>query len=247
MEEITGEMDMRKIILNHEPLFDYVSNHTGIKMTKPSDIQRLYYVLETRIAYDLSVPEWAEGIFPDGEMYNVTLLQYDLLSRTKIQKQLDGGTFLKEVIINALKYIEKNITEERKIMMYSGDDENIVGILKAMNLWSPHIPSEASSLIFELYFDNETETHGLRINYYTGIYEENIVLTLPKCSEICPLDVFSSLIFDSIPIDEEILCEWTDNSLQLNMTFKDNSGNLLFHQSSHIVLFIILLTTVSYL
>lgn len=50
MEEITGEMDMRKIILNHEPLFDYVSNHTGIKMTKPSDIQRLYYVLETRVS-----------------------------------------------------------------------------------------------------------------------------------------------------------------------------------------------------
>ncbi|KAK2588039.1 hypothetical protein KPH14_004109 [Odynerus spinipes] len=224
IEETNEERDMERIILHHAPLFDYISNHTGAKVTKPSDIECLYNILETRVAYNLSVPRWADGIFPDGEMYNVTLLQYDLLSRTKIQKQLGGGTFLKEVIINALKYIQGNITGERKIIMYSGDDRNIVGILKAMNLWSPHIPSEAASLIFELYFNNETAQYGVRINYYTGLYEENIPLILPNCSEICPLDVFSRTVFNSIPINEETLCEWTDNALPLNATFENSSG-----------------------
>lgn len=99
-------------------------------------------------------------------MYNVTLLQYDLLSKTTIQKQLNGGTFLKEIIVNALKYIQGNITQDRKIMMYSGDDRNIVGILKAMNLWSPHIPSEATSLIFELYFNNVTTKYGMKVRIF---------------------------------------------------------------------------------
>lgn len=99
-------------------------------------------------------------------MYNVTLLQYDLLSKTTIQKQLNGGTFLKEIIVNALKYIQGNITEDRKIMMYSGDDRNIVGILKAMNLWSPHIPTEATSLIFELYFNNVTSKYGIKVRIF---------------------------------------------------------------------------------
>lgn len=99
-------------------------------------------------------------------MYNVTLLQYDLLSKTTIQKQLNGGTFLKEIIVNALKYIQGNITEDRKILMYSGDDRNIVGILKAMNLWSPHIPTEATSLIFELYFNNVTSKYGIKVRIF---------------------------------------------------------------------------------
>lgn len=240
LEETNGEIDMEKAILHHGPLFDYISNHTGTKVTKPSDIEYLYNILETRVAYNLSIPEWADGIFPDGEMYNVTLLQYDLLLKTKIQKQLGGGTFLKEIIINALEYIRGNMTEERKIMMYSGDSRNIVGILKAMNMWSPHIPSEATSLIFELYLNNNTKTYGIKINYYTGIYEENIRLILPKCSEICPLDAFSNIVFNSIPIDEELLCEWTNESY-LNVTFENRSNSLSFHKWLHTLLFISLI------
>lgn len=108
------------------------------------------------------LPNWAIDVFPDGTMYNVTLLEYDLLSTTPIQKQLNGGTLLEEIIGNSLKYIIGDIPKERKMMLYSGDARNIVGVLKNLDLWSPHIPNEAA-LIFELYFDNDTDIYGIKV------------------------------------------------------------------------------------
>lgn len=111
-----------------------------------------------------SLPYWADEIFPDGGMYNVTLLEYDLLSKTPLQRQLNGGTILKEIIANSLNYIRGEMPNERKLMIYSGNDRNIVAILKSLDLWSPHIPNEAASIIFEMHFDNETRRHGIKVS-----------------------------------------------------------------------------------
>jgi len=112
------------------------------------------------------LPNWAIDVFPDGIMYNVTLLEYDLLSATPLQRQLNGGIFLGEIIGNSLKYIIGDIPKERKMMLYSGDARNIVGVLKNLDLWSPHIPNEAAALIFELYFDNVTNIYGIKVTFY---------------------------------------------------------------------------------
>lgn len=96
-------------------------------------------------------------------MYNVTLLEYDFLSETVLQRQLNGGTLLEEIIGNSLKYVTGDIPRERKIMMYSGDNRNLVGVLKNLNLWSPHIPNDAASLIFELYYDNDLRQYGIKV------------------------------------------------------------------------------------
>lgn len=112
-----------------------------------------------------TLPSWAINVFPDGAMYNVTLLEYDLLSTTSLQKQFNGGTFLKEIIGNSLQYKIGDLSKERKIILYSGDERNIVGVLKNLNLWSPHIPNEAAALIFELYFNNNTNMYGMKVTF----------------------------------------------------------------------------------
>lgn len=109
------------------------------------------------------LPYWAQDIFPNGGMYNVSLLEYDLLWETPLQKKLNGGAIVREILVNLLMYIKGDIPRKRKLMMYSGNERNIVSVLKSLNLWSPHIPNEAASVIFELYFDNETESHGVKI------------------------------------------------------------------------------------
>lgn len=111
------------------------------------------------------MPNWAIDVFPDGTMYNVTLLEYDLLSTTPLQRQLNGGTLLKEIIGNSLKYKMGDLSKEQKIILYSGDERNIVGVLKNLDLWSPHIPNEAAALIFELYFDNDTNIYGMKVTF----------------------------------------------------------------------------------
>ncbi|XP_011706474.1 PREDICTED: venom acid phosphatase Acph-1-like [Wasmannia auropunctata] len=173
------------------------------------------------------LPSWANDVFPDGTMYNITLLEYDLLSATSLQRQLNGGTLLGEIISNSLSYIIGDIPKERKMMLYSGDARNIVGVLKNLDLWSPHIPNEAAALIFELYFDNDTNIYGMKINYYTGIDDTMIVLSLPNCTDICPLQTLINATIDLIPQDSRSLCGWFIKSLTEDLSEKKefNSSN----------------------
>lgn len=110
-----------------------------------------------------SLPYWARDIFPNGGMYNVSLLEYDLLWETPLQKKLNGGAIVREILVNSLMYMRGDVSRKRKLMLYSGNERNVVSVLKSLNLWSPHIPNEAASVIFELYFDNETEIHGVKV------------------------------------------------------------------------------------
>lgn len=110
------------------------------------------------------MPAWAQDIFPDGEMKNVTLLSYDLLGSTNLQKQLNGGSLLKKIINDSLEYEKNNGTSKRKIFTYSGEELNVIGVLQSMNLWSPHILSPASSLIFEIYYDNTTAQYTVKVS-----------------------------------------------------------------------------------
>jgi hypothetical protein len=96
-------------------------------------------------------------------MYNVTLLEYDLLSISTLQRQLNGGTLLGEIIGNSLRYKVGDIPKERKIMLYSGNQQNIIGVLKNLDSWSPHIPNEAAALIFDLYFDNDINMYEMKV------------------------------------------------------------------------------------
>ncbi|XP_076646054.1 venom acid phosphatase Acph-1 isoform X1 [Halictus rubicundus] len=246
MQTVLTSNEVKSRMLHHTPLLDHVSNYTGVEMQHPSDIALLYAVLETKATLNESLPYWAKDIFPDGDMYNVTLLEYDLLSQTPLQMKLNGGTFIKEILANTLEYIDGVISKQRKLMMYSGNDRNIAGILKALDLWSPHIPSEAASVIFETYYDNETEHYGMKVNYYTGVEGETIPLTIPGCTEICPLDRFINAVFDLLPENSAQLCHWrsvniSDEEILLNDVIYNRSES----QKLYSVLFIVSFLSIS--
>ncbi|XP_031828047.1 venom acid phosphatase Acph-1 [Nomia melanderi] len=245
MKEVLTSDGMKPVMLHHSPLFNFVSNHSGIEIDNPSEITLLYAVLETKASLNESLPYWAEDIFPDGGMYNVTLLQYDLLSQTPLQRQLNGGTLIKEMLTNTIEHIDGRISEERKLMMYSGNDRNIAGLLKSLDLWSPHIPNEAAAVIFETYFDNETEHYGIKINYYTGVEGDTIPLTVPNCTEICPLDTFLDMFFDLIPANAVSLCHRKKiQTVNLEIEWKTDIYNRSESHKPHNVIFIFLFVLV---
>ncbi|OAD56134.1 Venom acid phosphatase Acph-1 [Eufriesea mexicana] len=217
MEKVLNMDEVQEKLSHYSTLFDHVSQNTGVKIQYPSEMALLYAVLETKADLNQSLPYWAKDIFPDGGMYNVSLLQYDLLWQTELQKQLNGGTILKEILANSIMYIQGDIPKQRKLMIYSGNERNIVGILRALNLWSPHIPHEGASVIFELYFDNETISHGIKINYYTGVDDTTVPLKISNCTEICPVRTFLHSVFDLLPQNEERLCNWEKIDLFSNM------------------------------
>ncbi|RLU24855.1 hypothetical protein DMN91_002945, partial [Ooceraea biroi] len=194
----------------------------------PNFLSQMDQMLQTiEVDRNELLPNWAIDIFPDGAMYNVTLLEYDLLSANSLQRQLNGGTLLGEIIGNSLKYKAGDIPKERKILLYSGDQRNIIGVLKNLDSWSPHIPNEAAALIFELYFDNETKIYGMKINYYTGVGGITIPLLLPNCTEICPLQSLVDIAFISMPENPQSLCGWPiKHSIEIEDQFNSTHSNI---------------------
>ncbi|XP_026824418.1 venom acid phosphatase Acph-1-like isoform X1 [Ooceraea biroi] len=243
MDQMLQTIEVQKIIAQHQSLFDYLSQYTKRNISTPSEVALLYATLETMVDRNELLPNWAIDIFPDGAMYNVTLLEYDLLSANSLQRQLNGGTLLGEIIGNSLKYKAGDIPKERKILLYSGDQRNIIGVLKNLDSWSPHIPNEAAALIFELYFDNETKIYGMKINYYTGVGGITIPLLLPNCTEICPLQSLVDIAFISMPENPQSLCGWPiKHSIEIEDQFNSTHSNISasYHTKNLIVSLILL-------
>lgn len=226
MERVLRMETVRERLSHYAALFERVSSSIGMKIQRPSEVALLYAVLETKADLNQSLPQWAQDIFPDGEMYNVSLLEYDLLWETSLQKQLNGGTIVKEILTNSLMYIKGSIPEERKLMAYSGNERNIVSVLKALNLWSPHIPNEGASVIFELYFDDETGDHGVKINYYTGVDGLTVPLKIPNCTQICPIKSFLHSVFDILPQNAQRLCNWEKITSNYTIYSRSTSNTL---------------------
>ncbi|XP_029165957.1 venom acid phosphatase Acph-1-like [Nylanderia fulva] len=224
MDQVLQKTETQKMTVQYQPLFEHLSRYTRRNIRTPTDVALLYAALETMTDRNETLPNWAIDVFPHGAMYDATLLEYDLLSTTPLQKQLNGGTFLKEIIGNSLQYKIGELSAERKMILYSGDERNIVGVLKNLNLWSPHIPNEAAALIFELYFNNDTNMYGMKINYYTGIDGTIIPLILSNCTEICPLRTLINVTFDMIPENPQSLCGWPMED-QLEENKKTDTSN----------------------
>ncbi|XP_012285663.1 venom acid phosphatase Acph-1 [Orussus abietinus] len=199
---------MKEQVSVYKPLFDELNQRTGLTIDQPSEIEGLYITLETMADANQSLPAWSADIFPDGQMYFATLLSYNLSSITKLQKRLNGGALLKKIIDDSVAHLAGNISNDHKIMMYSGDERNVAGILQNLNLWSPHIPSEGAAVIFEVYEINKDDGYSVKVLYYTGVDGEMINLTLSECTELCPLTNFSDILSDVLPTNAKTLCGW---------------------------------------
>lgn len=226
LKNVLRMTDMYGVTKQYSSLLKYLSKNTGIKVERLSEVALLYAALETKADLNQTLPKWAKDIFPHGAMYNASVLLYDTLSESPLQKQLNGGTMLKEIVGNLLKYIQGVIPQQRKIMLYSGNDRNVVGLLKSLDTWSPHIPQEAAAVIFEMHHDNETNAHYVKIIYYTGTDGDAIPLKVRNCTEMCSLKTFLNTYFDVMPESEELLCNWrVPNYYNMTLQPEDKYAN----------------------
>lgn len=90
-------------------------------------------------------------IFPGDQLLNVTLTAYELLSKTTVQKRLNGGSLLKQIIKDSKDKIKGTLHVNRKINVYSGDERNLAGVLAILNISMFDLPDPGAALIFELF------------------------------------------------------------------------------------------------
>lgn len=112
---------------------------------------------------NLTLPSWANGIFPNGTMLNVTYIEDFVLSRTNLQMKLNGGFLLKKMIEDFEILLKGGEIEGKKMIVYCADSELLIGVMHALGIWHPHLPNVASALIFEFYHDNVSRTNEIKV------------------------------------------------------------------------------------
>lgn len=74
-----------------ESLMKNLTRLTGKTIKTTRDIYFLYHALMAQSHSNLTLPEWTESYFPDGELLNATLIEYDVMSFNDQLKRLNGG------------------------------------------------------------------------------------------------------------------------------------------------------------
>ncbi|XP_046741346.1 venom acid phosphatase Acph-1-like isoform X2 [Diprion similis] len=197
----------------HRELFSLIGNQTGLGMRNSEDIAYLYKSLRARASRDLPLPTWTQGIFPNGEMRDVKYLEDSILSRTELQMKLNVGFLIKKILEDSTAQAKGSLTGERKIMMYSGDEDLLIGVMHALGVWKQHVPNPAAALIFEFLKDSVKHTYEMRVLYDVGPNNLTVPLTIPGCKARqndsgCPFEDLTLLLEKILPgdIEDQVLC-----------------------------------------
>lgn len=64
---------------------------TGKNISTPEDLYYLYHTLTAEQSLGLTLPEWTKDIFPRGELWDGTVLSYNIANWTPMLRRLYGG------------------------------------------------------------------------------------------------------------------------------------------------------------
>jgi len=84
--------EVKKKVGEFKNLMEIVSKYTGHNITNMKDLGLLYNTLYAESTMGLRLPEWTQGIFPDGELFNAAILYYELSSYNQLNN-LNGGMY----------------------------------------------------------------------------------------------------------------------------------------------------------
>nr|XP_055379800.1 prostatic acid phosphatase-like isoform X2 [Condylostylus longicornis] len=199
-DEIMNENENIKDLMERSAeLYKNLTEITGLEIKTPDDVSSLYSTLKAEKEYGLTLPKWTMDYFPDKMQENAEL-SYNFNIYTKEMQKIKSGPFIKKMS-NEWKAKRDNTLSPstRKLYIYCGHDSSIVNFLYALGVWKTQFPGYSVMAIFELYSTTEGD-YEVRI-YQKDEGENPIPLTIPGCTEYCPLDKFLELTADIIPED----------------------------------------------
>lgn len=118
------------------------------------------------------------------QILNCTVVKL-LLSFFDFVRLVDiSGPYLRLVTKTMLDFITGTLNDERKIYLYSGHETNVAAVLKALQLYRPHVPEYSSGVILEL--------HEINSEYYIKVCINLQVLVLFKSNidDLCIVSVY---------------------------------------------------------
>ncbi|KAF5300268.1 hypothetical protein FQA39_LY11125 [Lamprigera yunnana] len=175
--------------------YAYLSNSTGLNVQSLAQLSQLYFGLTSEKEWGFELPTWTNEFYP-SYLQEAAIDNYKTLIATPEHNQLYGGPLLKNIIDHLNNTITDSL-ENPKIIVYSGHEINIVGLLSAMKVYNPHVPPYGACIVLELY-DNDA-VKVLYDDYTSSDFKE---LKIEGCESPCPFSAFVNLLKAHLPSDE---------------------------------------------
>uniref|UniRef100_A0A914WAK5 Acid phosphatase n=1 Tax=Plectus sambesii TaxID=2011161 RepID=A0A914WAK5_9BILA len=233
IDQIYRAMEQSAIFKNitqqNQPLFDYLTNATGMHISLASGISSLHDTLFIEQTNNLTMPSWLnDSIW--NQIVNLTQISDDFYfgiyppANTEMIR-LTGGSLLKSVVYQMqLKYNctlnvmdmspACQIQRARKYYVYSAHDTTLAGLLTTFNdehqVLGMLLPKYAASILVELW--NTTSGPQVQILYHPAFEMPyypitNLTSGCPSTSDYCSLDTFVKRSVPYMPVDINAECQ----------------------------------------
>ncbi|XP_065337178.1 prostatic acid phosphatase [Cloeon dipterum] len=196
---------MKKIKAQYQDLYDYLTEHTGKEVQDPINVQYIFNTLWIEQLKNLKLPEWTKKVYPD-RMQELSRLSFTLNAYTTELQRLKGGPLIGEIVNHMKQKVDKTLTPDRKLFLYSAHDTTVANILMTLGLFDAQNPPYTSSILLELH-KLPPEKYFVTILYKNETDRDPYKLSLPGCAFRCPLDDFVKLTSPMIPEDWNAECQ----------------------------------------
>ncbi|XP_011700111.1 PREDICTED: prostatic acid phosphatase [Wasmannia auropunctata] len=203
LEKLLTSPEMEGIRKANAKLFAYLTEHSGDDVSSFKEVEHLYDNLHIETLYNKTLPQWTKSVYPE-KLKPLAVLSFMTGAYNEILKKLKSGPLLKQMIDHMALKAQRTLRPDRKLWIYSAHDQTIGNLLMTLDLYEPHTPPYAATVLIELRTNSENQ-YFVTISY-KNTTEEPLLMTLPGCAPMCPLNDFINLTKNVVPEDWEREC-----------------------------------------
>ncbi|XP_014224950.1 prostatic acid phosphatase [Trichogramma pretiosum] len=215
LQKVLNSPEIKEIEENNAELFAYLSEKTGRKISTLETVNYLYSILYIESLYKKKLPEWTSNVYPEL-LKPLAELSFTTQAYNKILQRFKSGPLLKEMINHMVLKSKNALTPDRKVWVYSAHDDTVANLMMTLNVFEPHCPPYAATLLVELRL-HPIVGHAVTVSYKNSS-DEPTLLTIPGCSTICPLAQFIRLTKSVVPTNWEKECLMDYENYQMGIT-----------------------------
>ncbi|CAL1291339.1 unnamed protein product [Larinioides sclopetarius] len=200
----------------YHDLYNFWSRNSGRLIDSWVLASDLGKTLACEKEYNLTIPEWGLQYWDEFSMQ--TGISYYFNYGTKLIQKYRIGPLLGYMLEQIQDKILHRIPE-KKVYIYSAHGSNIACLLLALDQYNWKGPPYASTIILELWKEDDQD-YSIRWLYYNSTHPERridppVPLVLEGCGgEFCPLGQYENLIRRLIPEDWKEECNDTSQKFK---------------------------------
>lgn len=156
-------LEFKKQFESDSAVLNYIREKSGNIINSYFDLFFIHSALKSESEWGYKLPDWTKSIYPK-KLEELVYKGFKETTATTEHLKIAGGSLIKKIIEDTqAKIFNKKHIENKQLIIYSGHDLTIVGMLAAMKMLSTKtIPKYGSHLIIELHQVNES--YGLKVS-----------------------------------------------------------------------------------